>query len=226
VQIDRVSLAPGEAMVDPVQGDIGFVRSGPAVTLAAVESGAVTLFGAGGQGDGRVSAGVAGAEAGVVVGSGNVEARANTEPIAATVEWQPEFGAGGSDIADCGTIDEVGGETGIGGAGTSGAVRSQGEGARTANVEPNAGARAGGGGADTIVVTGTVEGITVMPGESEPIPRVASANASGVLESSGATEFRNTGSETAVASILTLVPGVYMDTGGTSVESGASAGGE
>lgn len=243
VQLDRVSLAPGESIVDPVQGDTGFSLSGPAVTLAAVESGTVTLYGSGSTG---VSGGVAGAEAGVVIGSGNVEARANAEPIAGTVALQPGFGTGGSGSIDGRSIDEVGDETSSGGAGTSGVMGSHDGGVQTANEEPNAGASAGGvnvetskpdaepeGGAKAIgdenaviAVTGAVEPITVTPGESETISKVVPASASGVVESSGATEIRNTGSGTAVASILTLVPGVYEGTIEAPAEGGASAGGE
>jgi hypothetical protein len=76
------------------------------------------------------------------------------------------------------------------------------------------------------VVAGTVDGISGTPGESETISRVVPANASGVIESDGATEIRNTGSGTAVASIFTLVPGVAAEQGGAPVEGGASAGGE
>jgi hypothetical protein len=244
VQLDRVSLAPGETMVDPAPREAGVVRSGPTVTLAAVESGTVTLSGSGGKNDAAVTGGAVEAEAGVVTGSGgaNVEA----EPIAGTAGEPSGFRAGGSGVVSGKTTDEVGGGVGSGGANTAGGAGSVGGDAQTADAEPMAGASGGGGDANVvepkgesggeasafsgegsaIMVTGTAGGISVTPDGSATVSQIVPASASGVVESSGTTEIRNTGTGPAVAAIFSLVPGFSEATDGAAPESGVGVGGE
>lgn len=238
LQLEHLALAPGEVRSIPLPANAGFTPTGFTVTLAAVESGALTISASGGEagagtaGDGPPDAGGAQgrAEPGVSTGGG--------------------FGAttGGS---SAGTVTgTVNGGVAVGGVAAAGGEGSFDGGGQTAGVEPLAGttgkggdtgeteaiagrggdARASGGDGASIAVTDSADGsikgdVSVTSDEVTTVTRVVPATASGVVEATGSTEIKNAGTDPAVATIFTIAPGVYDKTDQVPPVSGGSSGG-